>query len=272
MKDRKPRNPILGLDFGAAATITGMRQNDDGSITFFGPDGAVLPVKAGFAGLGYERPKGAKVTYQIPDSGEAIGSLQVALERYSVILAVDTNTIAHSGTEISVSAISRLAKLTFEGRKWSAIAEELWGLEFHDSTKSPERIGWRHAISKASEFGWLVDESKLLLVVDANLSDIHQINQRRTPIIDDFILPTGISLAYASSDSTGDSPLNGLIRHSDLAANFTIRHVISSESMALPQLLAAERTPFRAYRYWRYREDFQPHELPNKSLERGRRR
>jgi hypothetical protein len=162
MKDKKPRNPILGLDFGAAATISGMRQNDDGSITFFGPDGEVLPVTAGFAGLGYDRPKGAKVTYQIPDAGEVIGSLQAVLERYSSILAVDTNTVAHQGTQISVSTISRLANLKFEGPRWSATAEELWGLEFHDATKSPERIGWQHSISQFSEFGWLNENSEIL--------------------------------------------------------------------------------------------------------------
>ena len=42
MKEKKPRVPVVALDFGYAATITGMRANDDGSLTFFGPDGGQL--------------------------------------------------------------------------------------------------------------------------------------------------------------------------------------------------------------------------------------
>jgi hypothetical protein len=147
MKDKKSRNPVMGLDFGAATTITGMRQNDDGSVTFFGPKGEVLPVKAGFAGLGYDRTKAAKVTYQIPDSGEAIGSLQAALERYTTILAVDTNTVTHAAAQVSVAAIARLSNLRFEGPRWFATAEEERVVHWSFATTTEKRATGRKPVS-----------------------------------------------------------------------------------------------------------------------------
>lgn len=251
MKDRKPRSPRIGLDFGKPATVTGMRENADGSMTFFGPDGESLPVQAGFASLSYARDKGPKITVQIPDHGDSVGLLPSALARFARIVGVDTNSREHNGEKICVTAVCELSDVRFEGPRWSGHVEPLWALEFLQPTKDSEQIGWRHVLGRGEELGWFKDGSNLLLVVDSHLDDLHKINQRQAPVIDDFILPLGVSIAYASSDTASDSVLNGLIAYCDRIAREVLSHATAPSSIALLPLLQAQRTPFRAYRYWK---------------------
>jgi hypothetical protein len=251
MKRRKPRVPHIGLDFSGPTTVTGMQQNADGSITLFGPDGKPLPIQAAFAGLAYERAKGAKITYQIPDYGESVGSLESALSRFTRIFGIDTNSIEHNGEKVCVTAICELSNVVFEGPRWSGKVTSHWALEFRQPTKDPERIGWQHVIAHGQELGWLTDNSTALLVVDSHLGDLHRINQRQAPIIDNLFLPSGMSIAYASADTASDSILNGLISACDRVAGEVIDYVASNE---LPSLRVGQRTPFRSYRYWKFAE------------------
>ena len=252
MKEKKPRQSRIGLDFDGPATVAGMRQNDDGSITFLGLDGKPLPIHAGFAGVAYDRPKGPKVTFQIPDQGEAIGALAGALARYTHIIGVDTNARDHHGEKVCVTAVCELKNLKFEGPRWSCNVDALWALEFREPQKLPEQIGWRHALAHGEELGWLNDGSTILLVVDAYLDDLHQINKRNIALIDDYALPKGVSIAYASSDSASDSPLNGLIARCDRLAREVLDHATAPSLFGLSPLISAEQTPFRAHRYWKF--------------------
>jgi hypothetical protein len=252
---KKSRQLRIGLAFDSPATITGIRENDDGSITLLGLDGKPLAVPTGFSGSAYDRPKGAKVTFQIPDQGESIGSLCSVLARYDRIIGVDTNSRKHDGEDICVTAVCQLRNLKYEGVRWLGRLESLWALEFRQPTKLPERIGWRHVLAQGDEQRWLKNGSTLLLVVDAYLNDLHQINERKLALIDDFLLPKGASIAYASSDSASDSPLNALIAHCDKVAREVLNHVTRASSPASSgPLLSAERTPFRTYRYWKFKE------------------
>jgi len=250
MKNKKPRQKRLGLGFDQPTTITGMRENGDGSLTFFGSDGKPLPVKSGFAGSAYSRRKGAKVTFQIPDEGTTFASVAGGLARYDRIVGVDTNCRTDAGEMFCVTVVCELKNLRFEGPRWHAEWEPLWALEFRDPSKPPERIGWRHVIARGEELGWFAAASKTLLVVDAFLDDLHQINQREAVIIDDFKLPDSVSIAYASADTATDSPLNALISRCDKLGS-QVLSLATDSSSGLSPLIVAERTPFRAHRYWK---------------------
>jgi hypothetical protein len=250
MNEKKPRQSRVGLDFNGETTITGIRQNEDGSLTFFGIDGKPLQVYAGFAGMSYDRVKGPKVTFQIPDQGEAIGSL-TTLTQYSQIIGGDTNYCEYQGEKVCVTAIAKLRDLKFEGPRWSCAVDPIWALEFWEPQKDAERIGWRYALVKGEKLGWLHEERTTLLVVDAYLDDLHKINQRKSPLIDDFLLPNSVSIAYASADCATDSPLNALITCCDRLASEVLNHITGSSSGLGPPT-AAERTPFRACRYWEF--------------------
>jgi hypothetical protein len=255
MKKRKPRVPHIELDFGFDATITGMQQNEDGSITLFGTDGGPLSVPAGFVSLGYARSKGSKITVLIPDQGCSVGSVKSALACFSRIVCVDTNSIEHDGEKICVTVVCELSNVRYEGPRWFGHFEPLWALEFRQPTKDPERIGWCHALAHGAELGWFTEGANLLLVVDSHLSELHQINQRQAPLIDDFMLPPAVSLAYASSDAASDSPLNGLMTRCDRFARQVLSHAIAPSSLALSPLDPSQGTIFRAYRYWSFADE-----------------
>jgi hypothetical protein len=252
MKEKKLRIPSIGLDFGKSTVITGMQKNADGSMTFFGLDGKPLPVQFGLAGLMYDRAKGPKITVQIPDHGDSVGSFSSPLARFTRIVGVDTNSKEYDSEKVCVTAVCELSDVCFEGLHWSGYVTPLWALEFRQPTKDSERIGWRHALARGEELGWLKDGSSLLLVVDSHLDDLQQINRRQAPVIDDFIIPLGVSIAYASSDTASDSVLNGLITYCDRIAREVFSHATNPSSTIGSPLFQSQYTPFRAHRYWKF--------------------
>jgi hypothetical protein len=93
-----------------------------------------------------------------------------------------------------------------------------------------------------------------LPVVDAHLDSLHAINQRSESVIDDLFLPPGVSMAYASAETT-DSALNGLMGRCDRVATEVLKAAISeqSKSSSFGPLLQGERTPFKQHRYWMFK-------------------
>jgi hypothetical protein len=88
------------------------------------------------------------------------------------------------------------------------------------------------------------------LVVDCHLDQLQAINKRTQPLIDDYLLPSQVTVAYASSDTAGDSPLNGLIARCDRLARAVLAQATSAAITS--ELIEAVGTPFRAHRYWRF--------------------
>jgi hypothetical protein len=250
MHNKKPRVQHVGLDFGKPTVITGIRQNADGSLTFLGENGEPVPLTGSVGGLAYARAKGPKITVQIPEEGESTGELRATLERFDQIVGVDTNSREHQGEVVCATVVSQLTDLRFEGEKWSAKVMPLWALEFRSPTKDPERIGWRHALGRGVELCWFHEGRRVLLVVDCHLEELHNINKRTSPLIDDFMLPTQVTLAYASSDTATDSPLNGVIAQCDRLARTVLAQAISPALKG--ELIEGASTPFRAHRYWRF--------------------
>jgi hypothetical protein len=247
---RKPRIPQLGLDFGQSRSISGMQRNSDGSYTLFGDDGKPLVVPSAYAALGFDRPKGPKVTVQVPDSGDTVGSIRRAIDKFDRIVGADTSYHDHEGKRICATAVVELSKLQYNDDRWTAEANPLWAFEFHDPIYDPERIGWLHALKTGEQhYGWLNAGASLLLVVDAHLDDLHQINQRKLPILDNEFLPAGVSLAYASADTTG-SALNGLIARCDRIAKEVLTNAINPSPRAMAGPLLRESRIFAQYRYW----------------------
>lgn len=229
-------------------TVSGMQQNADGTFTIFDADGAPVQVNNGYSRIVYPRPKGPKTTIQLPASGGSIGSIEAATPQFTRIVGVDTNSRVVHGRNISVTAVCELLAVSYCGDVWSGRVEPLWALEFHHPTKNSERIGWNHALSKGVELGWFDTGERFLLVVDSHLGELDKINQRTASVIDDFYLPAGASIGYASPETT-DSPVNRLIAHCDRLSKAVIHHV-NKHFATIELLLKEDGTPFETYRYW----------------------
>lgn len=228
-----------------------MRRNNDDSLTLFGTDGQPLHVPAGYTSIVYDRKrKGTKTTVQIPDSGEAMGSVRRAVGRFPEIIGVDTSYRPHRGKVICATVVCKLTGVRYEGPRWVCEVNPLWGLEFHEPTLDAERIGWGHALMHGRALGHIGQHANTLLVVDAHLDSLHAINQRSEPVLPGLLLPFDVSIGYASADST-DSALNGLMARCDRFAKQLLAHVTSEIPKGeVGPLLLADRTAFGEYRYW----------------------
>jgi hypothetical protein len=229
-------------------TLSGMQRNEDGTFSFFDVAGMPAQVDDGYSRIVYPRPKGPKMTVQIPASGGSIGSIKAAIAAFTRIAGVDTNSRVIDGVKVSVTVVCELLEVSYRGDVWSGCVEPLWALEFRDPTRDPERIGWSHAFSKGVELGWFDAGERVLMVVDSHLGELENINRRTTSIIDEVYLPVGASIAYASPETT-DSPVNGLIRHCDRLSSGLLDHVEENLPTGGPSMKEA-RTPFGSFRYW----------------------
>ncbi len=250
-KKSKPRTPTIHLDFGPNAVVTRMKENPDGSLTFLGPNGKPLKVLRGAAALTYPRRKGDKTTVLVPDQGVAVGSINAVIARFSRVVAVDTNYHSNKGEVVCVTVASEVRNLSFEGSGYADLVA-LWGLEFRAPSSDAERIGWHQALTFFQREGWLVDGASILLVADSQLESHAKFNSRELPIIDNFFLPEGVTIGYASSDTPADSLLNRLISHSDSCANKVLAHIKNLGADG-PPLLNTPGMPFQSYRLWTLR-------------------
>jgi hypothetical protein len=87
------------------------------------------------------------------------------------------------------------------------------------------------------------------MVVDSHLGDVPAIENRTQPVIDDFLLPAGVHIAYASADAATDSPLNGLIARCDGFARDVFKNIADAP---VSNLILAAGSPWRAHRFWRF--------------------
>lgn len=216
LEKRKPRIPQIGLDFGRDVVISGMTENEDGSMTFFDEDGSPLAVPFGSAALVHEREgrKGPKVTIQVPSSGTQVGVVDYALSDFGRVFGVDTNTNVVGDTQICITTVCELVGRTYEPPEWKATTVWRWSFEFRDKTRDAERIGWHTALTNGQGWNWFTGPLTALLLVDAHLGEHHDINARRAPVVDHFMLPEGVLLGYASADRA-DHMGNKLLAHCD---------------------------------------------------------
>lgn len=122
------------------------------------------------------------------------------LDRYAQVYAVDTSY--DKGNEVAATAVSRLTP--------SREAELVKSWRFVRRTSKPEREGWAEFLRRREP----APMRRRCLVVDSELSELMRINRREEPILDDFFLPEGWQLNFAS-DKSADFILNKMIRLCD---------------------------------------------------------
>lgn len=216
LEKRKKRIIAIGLDFGKDVRIAGIQAHPDGSTTFLGEDGEPLAVPRGSAGIVHERGSGKlpKVIVQVPDSGERIGVVDQALSNFGRVFGVDTNTYTYRGERIHVVTACELEARKYEPPAWSASGKVHWAVAFSQPGHDPERTGWAIALRFGLGAGWFAGTPEALLLVDAHLGTLHDINARRVPLIGESMLPEGVALGYAGADRA-DHMANKLLAYCD---------------------------------------------------------
>ncbi len=162
---------------------------------------------------------------------------RVVFDHFDTLLAVDTNTKFVNGLWVSTTiALITLPGWNADPQKGKAMVHlhsrfvELNSLKPQD----PEGLGWYRVFSSGlSVLRAPYAQNRLGLVVDSKLGEHSEINARSRPYFNDFRLPDGVSLIYAS-DAANDSIMNALIRQCDKLGSDLLA-TIENETQPLPK-------------------------------------
>jgi hypothetical protein len=168
-------------------------------------------------GRGYFTEKGKyKQTLSVPvDAANISDVLYEQLLRFESIYAIDSNKRMIEGREFVVSCAVHVA-LEYEGDNiWRrAMFKRLPAAISIAPEGNAETLAWKRLIEYLSP----KIKGMIALVVDSELGDIPNFNNRVKPIRSDFFLPKNTQLIYASSERDLSSPLNKAISICDADA------------------------------------------------------
>lgn len=223
-----------------------------------GPNGLLHPALQGqpidlataAAELTYDRRKGKKVLFSAPvDPQKPSLDLNAALLSGQVIIGVDTNTRLTGQTRVSLTCV---VECVVQKNASGYLAEGIPHIAFetHNVIGDPERLGWRLAVEAVRADPHYKPATQVVVVVDSSLSALHQLNSKQLPVLEDWYLPDGFMLIYASADSATASVASQLISTCDKEATALLRR-IASEGVDQARLVAAPAgAGYSHYREW----------------------
>ena len=243
---RKPRSTALVLDMGTPVALNRAVFGKNGTITVESADGQEQPIASHIVTT-YERAKGPKLIHHLKVSPENLTyDPNIALTRYTLVLAVDTNKPETSLPNVVFTGIVHAKILPHTDRILKLIFYQGTVLELHNLNGPPERFGWAFVCRSVIN---LPQTALIAVIVDSDLRSIPSINQRDEPIIGDYYLPDGFELLYATDK--GGYIANKLLRLCDRNSREVARLVASTQTSSLPPLIeAGPEDPYTHMRVW----------------------
>jgi hypothetical protein len=162
--------------------------------------------------------KDHKVIHEVPLSTRSIPiQSEWELLNYDLLISVDTNTKVIRGEKISVTSIGWCSwELTGNGMYAKYGCGQ--SFEFRGFPDNEERRAWREIIETVNFNIEQKSDFKIAMVIDSELKDLAAFNLRTKPVVDEWYLPAGITLIYASADVGNESLFNKLIAKADLVS------------------------------------------------------
>lgn len=256
----------ISVQVTATQPFNGLRLNSaTGEVTALMDGVDVDALSKASVSVSYDRPKGPKVIAEL-DQGSGIPYMTpyAFVEQFDVIFAIDTNTRLIDGISRSVGATSVLEKQSAERHENGAISKVtfhenmfmIFEVAMHGSSpgSNPETHSWRLFIEEGVKkyYKKYSDNLRIGLVVDSELANLHQYNQRLLPLCGDYFLPSNFILLYASADTGADLPLNKLLMYCDKEATLQLDAMQRGEKMGAilikregDRQIAVPGTPYR---------------------------
>jgi hypothetical protein len=213
--ERKPRHNTIFVNIDRPNVDVRLGRPDEGTPVTFADatTGEVLDLGPGVieGGVTYPREnKGPKVITRFTTTADAAGiDPNEKLLEYDHVLAVDTNTDPATGKSVAVAVLLKDLRQEPDGWKMEPRFPAAYVFRGPPGPKpepNPEKFGWREIIERIARSPDLA--GNVALFVDSCLNEIPKINARERAIVDGFMLPAGITLLYATSD-TGAQHLVG---------------------------------------------------------------
>jgi hypothetical protein len=251
--NRKPREQRITLDMGQPVPVNGlMVDNRTGRVALLYNRKPVKPDKAVIES-GYHRSKGFKPLVRAELSpGKLHKNPNRALEQFDLILAVDTNTKRTEDDTISVTSVvvARHSRVLVTGKTAiQFLAEQC--VEFRNPTGKPETIGWQIVIEMLQVNPTFRPTMKVGIIVDSELDNLEDYNNRVLPISDRFYLPQNMTFVYASGDNATESVSNQLLSLADSIASRVLRQIL--EHPDEENLSVVDNRAYSHFRIWNRR-------------------
>ena len=172
----------------------------------------------------------------------------LALERFDLLFAVDTNTIQIPSGNICVACLVSGDFADF-GRKVLVAWEPKQLIELRNVAGPPENVVWQLVSEDLAANPRFESLKSIGIVVDSDFDLIPVYNSRTVPIIGDFFLPPKIELLYASADTGSEFVANKMLSRADRESGALLKQIVSG---VIPEdnLLDAVDRAFTSYRVW----------------------
>jgi hypothetical protein len=215
---KKQRTPIVGLNFGKSVEISYI-DFEGKRLVFKDEQGEILEPVNVTVGDAYHRKFKPKIVRQLQvDPTNIILDTKHLLQNYEIILFVDTNYHKLRDFYLCVSS-SILVKYEIEdGRRIGYGYPQSDFLFCASYSEKPERFGWWDIIKRFIDSSFYNENGNYGLVVDSDLKDLPKINSRQAPVWEQYLLPAGLQILYASADTGKESYLNQEIKLCDKQA------------------------------------------------------
>ncbi|MCA2378614.1 hypothetical protein ATU3C_17810 [Agrobacterium genomosp. 3 str. RTP8] len=222
----KPRiEAICATTVGDVSEII-VTVNQDGEVSFGQPMSNV------FSEVSYAREgKAPKVLSRVPQASAELSfdAWPAILRNFDFVCAVDTNNRDINGRRVSVTAVvSAHSEPPPEGRSayWRLDVPFCW--EFIDlKTDKVENHGWLEAYDQLVKLGIIRADTRVGMIVDADLGNIPSFNRRELSVFGDRLLPEKLQLIYASADTGSENVLNRILQAADSASTQTLDAISS---------------------------------------------
>lgn len=248
-KSRRSRTRSVVLDYGNPTAHDELRVSAAGALSLSLGGQPTKPISA-YLETTYERAgKDPKVIHRTPLDPWAPGvNPNLALERFDLLVGIDTNTAQRGVDTISVGCLVKCEYHDF-GEKIGVAWEPRQIFEFRNASEPAENLTWRVFIESIAANKQFAGMRAVGIVVDSDFAMLPSYNSRRVPISGDFFLPDRYVLLYASADTGSEFVANRMVARADQVAGALLREIVLSR-VGEDGLLTADGYPFTYYRVW----------------------
>lgn len=173
--------------------------------------------------LFYERESNPKVLSYSDGAIKPYENASNVLKNYEYLCAIDTNTRKINGRTLSVSIIC-IGRWYDEGEYTKFSFDPHLYMDIFDDKHKPELFAWCEFIKLIVKGENNDGDGTFGVIVDSELGDIPNMNNRSIPIYEEYYLPEKFSLVYASADKS-DTVQNKIIKKCDQLATERINYL-----------------------------------------------
>lgn len=225
-KGRKPRTTHIVMEHDKPTIVNSYRISKYGDIQLFTKEGIAIPKNTRLE-QSYKKNNGKeKKLVSVPTNSAKNISLQESIKQFDVIFAVDTNTklSEHHPYKSICSVVRGIVVKNTEEYGIDLLFETIFLSD--ENIAKPENSGWHRTIQHIKE---IYPESymtmKFGIVVDSDLGELQNYNNKTKPFIDNIFLPPNVHLIYASADVGKENIYNKMIHIADKISNQMNKHL-----------------------------------------------